>query len=75
MRYIEDYRDRMAVQVATIYARRGDVDKAFDWLDHSYEVRDGGLSEMLGNPLFACLHDDPRWTEFLEKMGLPTSVA
>jgi TolB-like protein/Tfp pilus assembly protein PilF len=73
-RYIEEFNDRMAVQVATIYARRGDVDKAFDWLDHSYEVRDGGLSEMLGNPLFVSLHDDPRWTAFLEKMGLPTSV-
>jgi TolB-like protein/Flp pilus assembly protein TadD len=74
-RYVEDFKDRMAVQVAGIYAHRGDVEEALSWLDYAYEVRDGGLSEMLGEPLFACLHDDPRWTEFLEKMGLPTSVA
>ena len=73
-KYIEEYRDLMAVQIATIYACRGDVDEAFKWLDHAYEVRDGGLSEMLGEPLFANLHDDPRWTAFLEKMELPTSV-
>jgi hypothetical protein len=63
----------MAVQIAGIYARRGNADEAFSWLEHAYEVRDGGLSEMLGDPLFAGLHDDPRWPAFLEKMGLPTA--
>ncbi len=72
-KYIEDYRDLMAVQIAGIYARRGNADEAFSWLEHAYEVRDGGLSEMLGEPLFAGLHDDPRWPAFLEKMGLPTA--
>jgi tetratricopeptide (TPR) repeat protein len=71
-KYVEDFRDRMAVQVAGIYAHRGDVDEAFAWLDHAYKVRDGGLSEMLGDPMLANLHDDPRWTAFLGKMGLPT---
>jgi adenylate cyclase len=74
-KYVEDYKDPAAVQVATIYAHRGNVDEAFAWLDHAYEMRDGGLSEMLMEPMYACLHDDPRWPAFLEKMGLPTSQA
>jgi adenylate cyclase len=74
-KYVEDYKDPAAVQVATIYAHRGNVDEAFAWLDHAYEMRDGGLSEMLMEPMYACLHDDPRWPAFLQKMGLPTSQA
>ncbi len=72
-KYVEEYRDQMAVQIAAIYAQRGNLDEAFSWLEHAFKVRDGGLSEMLGEPFFACLRDDPRWTAFVEKMGFPTS--
>lgn len=62
-----------AIQVAAVYAYRGENDHAFDWLDHAYEQR--AQSEVrpgfLRNPWFANLHDDPRWQSFLDETGLP----
>jgi len=60
-----------AYQVAEVYAFRGEIDLAFNWLDQAYDSRDNGLPFMLLDPRFANLHDDPRWEPFLEKMGLP----
>jgi adenylate cyclase len=60
-----------AFQVAEVYAFRGEIDNAFDWLERAYDNRDGGITSMLVNPLLADLHGDPRWEPFLDKMGLP----
>ncbi len=60
-----------ACQVAEVYAYRGEIDHAFDWLEQAYDNRDPGVAIMLVNPLLANLHDDPRWEPFLDKMGLP----
>ncbi len=60
-----------AYQIAEVYAYRGEVDKAFEWLERAYRQRDGGLPDFLKlDRLLASLHDDPRWPVFLEKMGL-----
>ena len=67
---IEKYAAGMAYQVAEVYAFRGEIDYAFDWLEQAYDNRDAGLPQMLLEPLLANLHDDPRWTDFLDKMGL-----
>jgi tetratricopeptide (TPR) repeat protein len=69
--FIEKWAAEGAYQVALIYAFRGEIDLAFDWLDEAYDNRDSGLTLMLLEPLLANLHDDPRWTAFLDKMGLP----
>ena len=68
---IDKYAAFGAYQVAEVYAFRGEIDHAFDWLDEAYDTRDAGLPSMLLNPLLANLHDDPRWTALLDKMGLP----
>jgi tetratricopeptide (TPR) repeat protein len=60
-----------AYQVAEVYAFRGEVEHAFDWLELAYDNRDGGLCYLLPDPLLDNLHDDPRWVPFLDKMGLP----
>ncbi len=60
-----------AVQIAHVYAFRGEIDQAFDWLEQAYDNRDPGLAQMLLHPLLANLHDDSRWEPFLDKMGLP----
>jgi TolB-like protein/Flp pilus assembly protein TadD len=69
--YINKYQDDAAYQVACIYAYRGEVDKAFEWLDRAYNLRDGGLTEMKGDPMLRNLERDPRYTAFLQKMKLP----
>jgi adenylate cyclase len=68
---IEKWAAEAAYQVAEIYAFRGEIDHAFDWLEQAYDERDSGLTNMLVDPLVAYLHDDPRWKPLLDKMGLP----
>jgi tetratricopeptide (TPR) repeat protein len=58
-------------QIAEIFAFRGDINSAFEWLDSSYDNRDAGMSLMLADPLLVNLHDDPRWEPLLDKMGFP----
>jgi tetratricopeptide (TPR) repeat protein len=59
-----------AFQIAEAYAFRGDADQAFHWLDRAYLQRDGGLTEIKGDPLLKSLEHDPRYAEFLKKMRL-----
>jgi hypothetical protein len=47
------------------------VDQAFEWLDRAYAQRDGGFSEMKGDPLLRNLDGDRRFTALLRKLKLP----
>jgi len=67
---IEDYGKRMPPVIAMIYAWHGDRDKAFEWLEISFERRHSNLTNSLFNPWLEPLYDDPRWEVFLDKMGL-----
>jgi TolB-like protein len=67
----QEYNESAASGIAVAYAWRGDADQAFLWLDKAYEQRDLGLTNILWDPLLANLRSDPRWPEFLNKMGLP----
>jgi eukaryotic-like serine/threonine-protein kinase len=58
-------------QIAEVFAFRGELDKAFEWLDRAYEQRDGGFSMMKGNPLMRNLVNDPRYASFMKKLQLP----
>ena len=68
---IATHQDDSAFQIGEIYAYRGEVDKAFEWLDRAYRQRDSGLPEMKTSPLMKSLLQDPRRAELLRKMGLP----
>ena len=69
--YIRDNQSWAAYLIAEIYAWRGEVDPSFTWLERAWQQRDAQLAEMLKDPLLARLHDDPRWLELIDKMGLP----
>jgi serine/threonine protein kinase len=60
-----------AYQIAEIYAYRNEKDKAFEWLDKAYKQRDGGLTEIVGEPLLRNIVKDPRYAPFMKKMKLP----
>jgi serine/threonine protein kinase/tetratricopeptide (TPR) repeat protein len=68
---IAKYADTWAVQVADAYAWRGQTDEAFEWLDHAYAKRDGGLADLKFDPYLAKLRSDPRYESLLRKVGLP----
>ena len=69
---IEKYGSSRAFQIAQVYAYRGESDKSFEWLERAYKQRDPGLPEIKTDPLFKNLRHDPRYTELLKKMHLPS---
>ena len=68
---IAKYQNNAAIQIAQVYAYRGERAKAFEWLDRSIAQRDPGLVNVMTDPLFASLHGDPRFKAVLHKMNLP----
>ena len=58
-------------ETARLYAFRGEKDRAFEWLDRAYELRDPDIYTFKGDPLFKNLENDPRYKAFLRKMNLP----
>ena len=66
-------RDGFAYQIAQIYAVRGEADKAFEWLQISFDDHDGGTLGLSVDPLLRSLRDDPRYKNFLVKLGLPAA--
>jgi TolB-like protein len=70
---IANGRDNLAYQIAEVYAVRGEKDKAFEWLQISFDNHDTGTLTLLVDPLLRGLRDDPRYKSFLAKLGLPAS--
>ena len=66
---IQHHAQDSAYNIAYVLAFRGEVDRAFEWLDRAVKQSDSGLVEIVGNPLFANLHEDQRWLPFLRKIG------
>jgi TolB-like protein/Flp pilus assembly protein TadD len=64
-------RDGFAYQIAEVYAVRGEADKAFEWLQISFDDHDGGTLGLAVDPLLRGLRDDPRYKNLLAKLGLP----
>jgi serine/threonine protein kinase/predicted Zn-dependent protease len=68
---IAKHPNEAAFQIAEVYAYRGEVDKALDWLDRAYEQHDSGLIELKIDPLLNAVRQNPRYLQLLEKMQLP----
>jgi len=66
-RLIQEWGDREPRALARAYAWAGQADKAFNWLGRGI----GDYFDVLvANPFFRKLHEDPRWFELLERVGL-----
>ncbi len=57
--------------LAVVYAGLDDKDKAFDWLEKAFQYPSFHLAGMKIEPLLAPLHNDPRWSDLLRRVGLP----
>jgi TolB-like protein/Tfp pilus assembly protein PilF len=68
---IANGRDQLAYQIAEVYAVRGEKDKAFEWLQISFDNHDTGTLTLLVDPLLRGLRDDPRYKNLLARLGLP----
>ena len=59
------------VDLAEIYARAGDRDKALEWLEKVFETGDVGDLLLKVNPGWDNLRDDPRFADLLKRAGFP----
>jgi Tol biopolymer transport system component/serine/threonine protein kinase/Flp pilus assembly protein TadD len=62
--YVSPYR------IAAVYAALGDKDRAFKWLEHAYEGRDGWLIWLAVDPVVDSLRSDTRFADLLDRIGL-----
>jgi len=66
---IAKHANEAAFFIATAFAWRGEVDRAFEWLDKAIAAQDSNLATIHLEPLFANLNKDPRWLPLLHKLG------
>jgi tetratricopeptide (TPR) repeat protein len=57
--------------IASSYARLGQKDEAFVWLEKAYQDRDYQMTELDVRPELDSLRSDPRLAEFVRRVGLP----
>jgi TolB-like protein/Flp pilus assembly protein TadD len=69
---VAQWADTGAYYVAVSYAYRGNHELALNWLERAYQQKDTALIEIVGEPLFKSMANDPRFKAFLHKMNLPT---
>ncbi len=62
--------DEVPAAMATVYAWRGEGDSAFEWLEIAFEQGSARPSAFLGNLFWRKLTSDPRYSAFVEKIGL-----
>ena len=61
-----------AFYIATVYALRDDADKAFEWLERGFTIRDPSTTILYEDPIVLhALRNDPRMTAFAKKIGIP----
>lgn len=56
--------------IAQVYARLGDKEQAFVWLDKAVEVRDSRVVTVAVDPVFESWRSDPRFAQILTRVGL-----
>lgn len=59
-----------SINMAKVYARSGDKDRTFEWLEKAYAERSSGIIAIKSDPAFDWLHADPRFQNLLRRIGL-----
>jgi TolB-like protein len=70
-RLTRDRASDAAYEIAEAHAFRGEIDEAFEWLNHAYQQKDVELYAIKGEPLLKALEPDTRYKAFMHKMNLP----
>jgi len=60
-----------SASVAILYGALGDSSEAFGWLEKAYEERDPQLTYLKAGRRFEPLRKDPRFGQFVRRVGLP----
>lgn len=67
---LETSADQAPRAMASVYALRGEGDLAFEWLERAYEQDSASSTTFLGRLSWRKLTGDPRYSAFVEKIGL-----
>jgi TolB-like protein/DNA-binding winged helix-turn-helix (wHTH) protein/Tfp pilus assembly protein PilF len=68
--YLANSADTYPYWTAALFAWRGDNDEALEWLEKAYQKHDVALYQILTNPHLKNLQGDPRYDNFLARLGL-----
>ncbi len=60
-----------AFWIAQLYAELGDKDHAFEWLNTAYQEHNLWIPTLRTDFTLVPLHSDPRYTDFVRKVGFP----
>ncbi len=61
------------LSAAVIYARLGEADAAFEWLEKAYERRSMPFTWVRTAPSSDFIRSDPRFQDLLRRIGFPES--
>jgi TolB-like protein/Flp pilus assembly protein TadD len=67
---VAKYGDSMCGYLANLSAAAGRTDEVFHWLERGYQTRDAAMAWIKTNAAYRAVTSDPRWEQFLRKMGL-----
>ncbi len=73
-RFIEQYDNIGAFQVASLHALRREPDQMFAALDRAYAIKDSGLTQLLSDPFIVKYHDEPRFVAFCARLNIDCSL-
>jgi TolB-like protein/tetratricopeptide (TPR) repeat protein len=65
---IAKYEKDAAGNIACVYAFRGELDVAFEWMEKE-RMNGSTFAEILADPLYRNLYDDSRWLPFLKSIN------
>jgi tetratricopeptide (TPR) repeat protein len=69
----EESGDYWPYRLAMLSARAGDRDGAIKWLEKALEERNSRLILLNVEPLFDSVRDDPRFSELVRRIGIPSA--
>lgn len=69
---LDTYADGYAIQIAEVYAVRGEPDRMFEWLQRAWKARDPGMQTLLYDALLLRYRNDPRYAALAKEVGLPS---
>ena len=63
--------NRHIVEIASMHARLGETEEAFQYLERAYAMRGEGMAALRADVRFDSVRGDPRFADLLRRIGLP----